>query len=689
MNKLSYIIICLLGVSLSLNAQEDFRKEAPKGGPAPKIELGESTTFKLDNGLTVIVVENDRLPRVNFQLLVDAPPIVEGEKAGAASIAGQLLRSGTTSRTKAEIDEAIDFIGASLGASAGGIFGSSLTKHTDALLEIMQEILLMPSFPEEEFTKIKDQLKSSLAASQEDPNVIAGRVGDILRYGADHPYGEFETEKTIDNITLADIRAYYDTYFKPNISYLAIVGDISVAKARQVANEYFGDWERGEVTKNAFTNPQLPEKTKVVLVNKPGAVQSVINVTHPIYIKTGSENAMAASLMNAILGTGSRGRLFRNLREDKGYTYGAYSRLSTDQEVGYFSASASVRNEVTDSSITEILHELNRIRTEVVDAQILQETKNRISGAFARGTESPQTIANYALNIIRYDLPEDFYASYLERLEAVSAEEIQAAAQKYVRPEGAYIFVVGNQDEIMEQLERFGKVELLDIYGQSVKAAVSAGDMTPVGVINKYLDAIGGKSAVAAVEDVTIEMQASIQGQTMTTKMVKKAPAKMKMEVSMMGSVVQAVTFDGTAGSMNMMGQSQKIEGEAAAGMKTQAAIFPELMYDENTPMELKGIEELNGEDVYVVQLKTATGGTEVSYFSVDTGLKLRTVSTEQAQGQTMTTTVDFMDYKEESGIKFPMVQKTSGGPMPFPIEMKVQAVQVNSGVADDLFSIE
>jgi hypothetical protein len=175
----------------------------------------------------------------------------------------------------------------------------------------------------------------------------------------------------------------------------------------------------------------------------------------------------------------------------------------------------------------------------------------------------------------------------------------------------------------------------------------------------------------------------------MTTKMVKKAPAKMKMEVSMMGSVVQAVTFDGTAGSMNMMGQSQKIEGEAAAGMKTQAAIFPELMYDENTPMELKGIEELNGEDVYVVQLKTATGGTEVSYFSVDTGLKLRTVSTEQAQGQTMTTTVDFMDYKEESGIKFPMVQKTSGGPMPFPIEMKVQAVQVNSGVADDLFSIE
>ena len=678
-----------MGLSLSLNAQEDFRKKAPKGGPAPKIELGESTTFKLDNGLTVIVVENDRLPRVNFQLLVDAPPIVEGEKAGAASIAGQLLRSGTTKRSKAEIDEAVDFIGASLGASAGGVFGSSLTKHTDALLEIMQEVVLMPSFPEEELTKIKDQLKSSLAASQEDPNTIAGRVGDILRYGADHPYGEFTTEQTIDNIALVDIRAYYDTYFKPNISYLAIVGDISVAKAKQVANEYFGDWERGEVKKPTFTNPSTPEKTKVVLVNKPGAVQSVINVTYPVYMKTADKDRMAARLMNAVLGSGSRGRLFRNLREDKGYTYGAYSQLSPDQEVGYFSASASVRNEVTDSSIMQILNELKRIRTEVVDAQTLQETKNRISGAFARGTESPQTIANYALNIIRYDLPDDFYASYLERLEAVSAKEIQAAAQKYIRPEGAYIFVVGNQEEVMGQLEQFGDVELLDIYGQPVKAAVSAGDMTPMGVINRYLNALGGKNTAEAVKDVTIEMEASIQGQTMTTKMIKKAPAKMKMEVSMMGSLVQSVTFDGTAGSMNMMGQSQKIEGEAAVGMKKQAAIFPELMYDENTALELKGIEELNGEEVYVLQLKTATGGTEVSYFSVDTGLKLRTVSTEQAQGQTMTTTVDFMDYQEEGGIQFPRVQKTSGGPMPFPIEMKVQSVQINSGVADELFNIE
>jgi len=678
-----------LGFSFSLTAQEDFRKTAPEGGPAPKIELGESTTFTLDNGLTVIVVENDRLPRVSFQLAVNVPPVVEGEKTGAASIAGQLLRSGTIKRSKAEIDEAVDFIGANLGASSGGVFGSSLTKHADALLEIMQEIVLMPSFPEEEFTKIKEQTKSGLAAAQEDPNAIAGRVADVLRYGADHPYGEFETAKTIDNISLEDVRSYYNTYFKPNISYLVIVGDISVDRAKDVANQYFGEWKEGAVKKPAFTNPKVPEKTKVVLVNKPGAVQSVINVTYPVYMKTSNQDRMAARLMNAILGSGTRGRLFRNLREDKGYTYGAYSQLSPDQEVGYFTASASVRNEVTDSSITEILKEMDRIRNEMVDEEILQESKNRLAGAFARGTESPQSIANYSLNIIRYKLAKDHYESYLTRLQAVTPKEVQAAAQKYIRPEGAYIFVVGNQDDVMEQLQRFGDVELLDIYGQPVKAAVSAGDITAQGVIDKYLTAIGGKDDLAAVKDVTIEMEASIQGQTMTTKMVKKAPAKMKVEVSMMGNVVQDVTFNGTEGSMKMMGQSQKIEGEAATGMKTQAAIFPELFYDANAEMELKGIEELNGQQVYVVQLKTASGGTQLNYYATDTGLKVRTVSTEQAQGQTVTTTVDFMDYQEQAGILFPMVQKTSGGPMPFPIEMKVQSVEVNSGVADDLFSIE
>lgn len=689
MNKLLYILILCVGFSLHLHAQEDFRKTAPKGGPAPKIELGASTSFQLKNGLTVVVVENHRLPRVNFQLLVDVPPIIEGDKAGTASIAGQLLRSGTTKRSKAEIDEAVDFIGANLNASSGGVFASSLTKHTDALLGIMKEVLLMPSFPKDEFDKIIDQTKSGLAANENDPSVIASRVADVLRYGADHPYGEFITEKTVDNISLEDVKQYYQTYFKPNISYLVIVGDVKAKKAKKLAKKYFGSWEKGAVAKPTFTNPDAPQNTKVVLVNRPGLTQSIINVTYPVYLKPSSTGRMAGRVMNAILGGGTRGRLFLNLREDKGYTYGAYSSLSSDPEVGYFTASASVRNEVTDSAIIEILYEMNQMRTKKVSADILQERKNELTGSFAMSTESPQSIANYALSIMRYGLNKDHYETYLKRLQAVTADDIMAAAKKFITPDHAYIFVVGNQDEVLDQLKNFGEVEILDIYGQPVKAPTSAGNMTAQGVIDNYLKAIGGKEKLMALKDLTLELEANIQGQAMTTKVVKKAPNKMLVEASMMGQVVQKIVFDGEKGSMSMMGQNQAIEGEAAAGMKEQATIIPELGYDESTAMELSGVEELDGKSVYVLKMSPVAGTNVAEYFYKDSGLKARTVTMATTQGQTVTTTVDYSDYKEVDGVMIPHVQKTSGGPMPFPIEMKVTAVKVNADLSDDLFKVE
>jgi len=689
MNRIVYSLICLLGLNISLIAQEDFRKTAPQGGPAPRIELGESTQFTLDNGLTVIVVENNRLPRVSFQLLVDVPPLVEGDKAGAASIAGQLLRSGTSQRSKAEIDEAIDYIGASLSASSGGVFGSSLSKHKEALLEIMSEVVRTPSFPEDEFAKTKQQVISSLLAGKEDPNEIAGRVANVLRYGDDHPYGETATEESIESLELADIRAYYEAYFKPNIAYLAIIGDITVAEARKVAEQYFGDWEQGTVEKSNFTNPTPPASNQVVLVNKPGAVQSVIHVTYPVYLKSGDPDRMAALLMNTILGSGSRGRLFRNLREDKGYTYGAYSQLAPDQEVGYFTANTSVRNEVTDSSIMEILQEMETLRTEVVDEDYLQEAKNRIIGAFARGTESPQTIANYALNIIRYGLDADYYQTYLERLAAVTPEDVRAAAQKYLRPDAAYIFVVGNQREIMDQLSGLGEVTLLDIYGQPATELPDAGDMTAEQVIDNYLDAIGGMETLQAVQDLTIEMETAIQGQQMIIKNIKKAPNKLLSQVSMMGNVMQEMAFDGEKGVVTAMGQKQPIEGEAAADAANEAMIFPELAYTAATQIELTGMEEIAGTPAYVLVITSASGKVKTEYFAQSTGLKLRTVVAVEAQGQNITSTVDYSDYQNVDGVLFPFTQKTTGGPMPFPIEMKVKSISLNTGVADELFKTE
>ena len=195
-----------------------FRSKAPAAGPARKVKMGDYETFKLENGLTVIVVENHKLPRVAYQLFVDVPEIKEGPYAGYIDIAGDLLGRGTKKRSKAEIDEAVDFIGATLNTGGSGMFGRSLTKHSEALLEIMSEVLLNPAFPEAEFEKIKKQTLSGLAQQKEDPNAIASNVSAVVNYGSDHPYGEIVTEETVGKISLDRAKAYYDIFFKPNIS---------------------------------------------------------------------------------------------------------------------------------------------------------------------------------------------------------------------------------------------------------------------------------------------------------------------------------------------------------------------------------------------------------------------------------------------------------------------------------------
>ncbi|MEM6725744.1 MAG: insulinase family protein [Bacteroidota bacterium] len=203
---------------VSTTDPDNFRAQAPKPGEAREIKIGTYETFKLDNGLTVILVENHKIPRISWQLSLDYDPILEGEKAGYTSMAGDLLMSGTENRTKAELDEAVDFLGASLSAGAGGMFASSLTRHSQTVLELMTDVLYNPTFPEAEFEKLKTQTLSGIQSSKDDPNTISANVGDKLNYGGDHPYGELVTEETVNNISVDDCKAFYNNYYRPNIA---------------------------------------------------------------------------------------------------------------------------------------------------------------------------------------------------------------------------------------------------------------------------------------------------------------------------------------------------------------------------------------------------------------------------------------------------------------------------------------
>lgn len=689
------IVAAFLAFAPGVQAQKtkpDVRAAAPKAGPAPKIQIGKAETFKLDNGLTVIVMENHKLPKVSFQVFADYDPVMEKDAAGYIQMMGDMMSKGTTKRTKAQIDEEIDFIGASLSTNSSGAYGDCLTKHADKLLDIMSDVLMHPTFPQEEYDKIKRRTESGLAQEKNDANAIARKVGAIVRYGKDHPYGEEMTEASLAKITVDQMKAHYNAVIKPNISYLVIVGDINKAKAEQYAKQYFGSWAKGDVAKHTYATPKQPEKTQVDFVHKPGAVQSVINITYPVELRPGAPDAISSRVMNAILGGYFNSRVNANLREGHGWTYGARTSLNSDKLIGSFNASASVRNAVTDSSIIEFIKEMERMRNEPVTATELQVVKNVITGQFSQSLEEPGTVANFALSIARYGLPADYYEKYLQVLQSVTVEDVQAMAKKYILPGKAHILVVGNKDDVADRLKQFsadGKINFLDAQGNPVKmnnAQLPTG-MTAAKVVEDYVNAIGGAANINALKDVQTVASMNLGGQSLSVKTWQKGGSKVAMEISMAGQVFSKRVYDGATASETGMGGARTLEGEELADIKEQAAFCKEAAYvSGGYKLELKGIEDINGGSAYVVDVVRPDGKKSTEYYDMKTSMKLREVSTTTGQdGNPATIIIDYSDYKEHNGVKFPYTMNIVGV-MPIPMTSVVSEIKVNAGIDDGMF---
>lgn len=672
----------------------DVRKQAPVAGDAPKIQIGKAETFKLSNGLTVILVENHKLPTVSFRVFVDKDPVLEKEAAGYTNFLGELLTAGTKTRTKAQINQEIDFIGASLSADQNGVSGSCLTKHTDKLLEIMADALLRPTFPQEELDKAKVRTLSDLASQKDDAGAIASVVGSVVRYGSNHPYGENMSEASVEKVTLDQIKSHYNTYFKPNISYLVVTGDITRAKLEDYSKQYFGRWSSGKVPEHTYPTPRAPEKTQVDFVHKPGAVQSVINITYPIDLKPGSPEVIKARVANTILGGYFNSRVNANLREGHGWTYGARSSLSPDELVGSFNGTASVRNAVTDSSITEFIKEMRRLATEKVPEQELQVVKNVIAGQFSQNLEEPGTIASFALSTIRYNLPSDYYEKYLEALQSVTADDVMAMAKKYINPDKAHILVVGNRDAVADKLKQFsadGKLNFFDAYGNPVKAAsqVIPEGMTGAKVVEDYLNAIGGTGKISAISDMQTEASMQVRGPAMTVKTWQKGNNRLAVEISMNGQTLNRQVYSDGKGSQSGMGGSAPMEGAQLEDSKEQARFVKEAFYTSaGYKLNLKGIEEVSGENAYIVEVERPDGKKSTEYYSTKTSLKLREIaSSEGPDGSPMTQTIDFSEYKGVSGVLFPH-STTVTGVFPVPFKVTLTSVKVNEGIDESIFKL-
>ena len=684
----------LLVAPLATKAQ-DFRAQAPEAGPAPVIDLGESTINELPNGLTIIVVENHRLPKVSWSLTFDHSPYLEGEKAGMLDLFGEILTTGTESRAKADIDEEVDFIGASLSGSYRSLYASSLTKHSDKVLELMTDVLYHPSFPEEELTKNKTQYLSGLAAAETDPGAISSNLISSLLYGADHPYGAVMTAASIESITRQDLVDYHSIYFVPNAAYLVVVGDISPADAMRTAAKHFGAWQSGEVENTDWTNPASSKGIRVCLAPLDGAVQSSLKLTHTVDLQPGHEDAIAVSVMNNILGGGIfSGRLMQNLREDKAFTYGARSSLSTDELSGRFTAFADVRNEVTDSAVVEFMYEIRRMTSELVDEESLSITKNSMTGSFARALESPNTVARFALNIEKYDLPEDYYATYLEKLNSVTAEDILRVAKQYLRPDQIYITCVGSR-EVMDNLKQFstnGVVELFDPYGQPlVERKKAAEGVTVETVLTDYYNARGGVKQLNKIK--TLEKAGSIEiGGQMTLGYNSKSSYKGALgnvtALSMSGMEVMKTIVNDTEAYMEQMGQKQQLEGSQLVSTLWENLSTTHLLNADQFGItsELLGIENTNGTDYYVIAFTHDSGEfTSTFFFDMETGLLSMEKGVVKEGEDVSTTSTTYSKYMDVGkGVLFPYEIVTQAGPQT--ISTRLSSVTPGVKVNTDLF---
>ncbi|MGB7785590.1 MAG: pitrilysin family protein [Salinimicrobium sp.] len=679
---LAVFFLCATGIQAQID-----RSQMPEPGPAPEINIGKPETFTLKNGLKVLVVENHKLPRVNMTLTMDNPPHAEGNKVGLSSLMGSMLGEGTKDIPKDKFNEEVDYLGANVNFFSSGASANTLSKYFPRILELMSKGALNPNFTQEEFDKEQQRTVEGIKSSEKNVSANAGKLSRALSYGMNHPYGEFATEETVSGLTLQDVKNYYQKYFVPQNAYLVVVGDVKTSEVKDLVKKYFSDWKKKDLPAVNMPKVDNVAQTQIDFIDFPNAVQSEVQVTNTINLKKADEDYFPALIANKILGGGGEARLFLNLREDKGYTYGAYSSTGDDKYIARFVASASVRNAVTDSAVIAFLDELHRIRNTKVSNEELANAKAKYTGDFVLALERPSTIAQYALNIETDKLPQDFYQTYLKKINAVTAEDIQRVAQKYFLVDKARIVVVGKGSEVAEDLEKLtynGKnipVKYFDKDANPVEKPEFnkkvAGDMTAQKVFAKYIEAIGGKDAVENVESLLFIAEGQVQGMTMNLKAIATREGMSANIVSVGGAVMQKQVFNGTEGYTMARGQKIPYTEEQIAAAKAESTPFPELTAENAT---LEGIESVNGEDAYAVKMDEST----FNYYSTETGLKVKQVKIAGQAPQTMRIPLTYGDYSEVKGV---MIPHSIHQELPqMTIDLNVTDVKINEGVSDEDF---
>ena len=633
------------------------RSKQPTPGPAPIIQVKEPQQYKLKNGLTVMFVENRKLPIISASLILDNPPILEGIKAGQSQLTSSLLGKGSKKIKKDDFYDEIDFMGSNISISASSAFAQSLTRYFQRTFQMMADAAINPNLTEEEFTKERDVLIDALKSSEKDVSTAARRVERLLAYGVDHPYGEYVTAGTVNNIKLSDIQRFYDFRFRPNNAYLVIGGDIDFESVKILVKKYFAKWKPSPVASSPIPKVTNPVSTQIDFVNMPNAVQSEVVVQSTTYLAKKDADYFPVLMANSILGGGGEARLFLNLREDKGYTYGSYSSIGNSKITATrFRASASVRNEVTDSAVVEIVNEIKRIRTDLVSESELKKAKAKYVGNFVRSLEDPEIIASFAYEIATENLDPDFYKNYLDRINAVTVEDVKRVAQKYFNVDQARVVVTGKGVDVLDNLEKvqfngnYLPINYYNKYGTSIerpqKLAVADG-ITAESVLKSFINNTG-----VNIADINA-LQLVYKGEfmQMSIKVEETYSDKEQKQVISVGGNAMMTSVVSQDSAYIKQGPNQTDLPKAIHDdLKKTLAVLPEIGLLESQEATLEGIVNINGSDAYEIKTQ-GVGVTFTSYYDVNTGLRVRESSLINFNGQMQTNTTDYSDYSEQSGL--------------------------------------
>lgn len=456
------------------STQMVLKGKAPVSNEILRVKLPKPNTVRLSNGLAVMVLEDHRTPQVSFQLVIPGAGgyYDPANRVGLAGWTASMMREGTTTKSSQQISEVLETMGASLAAGTGAastsatVSGSSLTESFPKLFELSADMLLHPAFAAGEWDRYRARTKPQFVQLRTNPGFLANEMFNKVIFES-HPAARvFGSPAALDSISAADLAAFHRSHYVPDHAVLAFAGDITLAQARALAEKYLESWKASGTSKPTVSDPSPLGPVKVYLVNRPNSVQTTLYVGTQGLTRMNPDYVPLA-VANRVLG-GVMGRLFRHLREEKGYTYGIFSNISSDPFVGSWTATTNVRTEVTEPALRDLLDEVRQMRELPVPEKELADSKRALVAQFALSLESPNQILGYSLDTWELGLPADYWDAYPAKISAVTSAQAQAAARKYWDASRLAIVAVGDASKIRDILAKFGQVEIFDSEGRRV-----------------------------------------------------------------------------------------------------------------------------------------------------------------------------------------------------------------------------